>query len=75
MVWSLERGVFMGRALPARLRNGDGFLPHQLALEHGHRALAETLASRAGKALPMKTPRSKLQTCLLYTSPSPRDRG
>ena len=43
-----------------RIRNGDGFLPHQLALEHGHRILAEALATRAGKALPSKPPRTVL---------------
>ena len=37
-----------------RCRNADGLLPHQLALEHGHREIAELLASRAGKALPLK---------------------
>ena len=45
-----------------RIRNGDGFLPHQLALEHGHRALAEALAIRAGKALPPKAVRSVLNS-------------
>jgi len=30
-------------------RNADGFFPHQLAMEHGHRALAELLANQAGK--------------------------
>ena len=43
-----------------RIRNGDGFLPHQLALEHGHRILAEALATRDGKALPSKPPRTVL---------------
>jgi ankyrin repeat protein len=45
-----------------RIRNGDGFLPHQLAFEHGHRTLAEALATRAGKALPPKPIRSVLGT-------------
>ena len=43
-----------------RIRNSDGFLPHQLALEHGQRSLAEALAVRAGKALPPKPIRSML---------------
>jgi len=43
-----------------RCRNMDGLLPHQLALEHGHRALAELLASRAGKALPSRPIKSIL---------------
>lgn len=32
-----------------RRRNADGFFPHQLATEHGHRVIAEVLASHAGK--------------------------
>lgn len=32
-----------------RCRNADGLLPHQLALEHSHRELAQFLAARAGK--------------------------
>lgn len=43
-----------------RTRNADGFMPHQLALEHGHRELAELLALRAGKALPSKAAHSEL---------------
>lgn len=43
-----------------KIRNGDGFLPYQLALEHGQLALAEALASRAGKTLPSKLPRTIL---------------
>ena len=43
-----------------RIRNGDGFLPHQLALEHGHRHIAEALAGRAGKSLPKKSVSSLL---------------
>lgn len=45
-----------------RCRNADGFFPHQLALEHGHRGLAEMLAARAGKALPHRPVRSVLST-------------
>ena len=37
-----------------RCRNMDGLQPFQLALEHGHRELAELLAARAGKTLPLK---------------------
>ena len=44
-----------------KVRNGDGFLPHQLALEHGHRALAEALAVKAGKAILPKHVRSLLR--------------
>jgi len=32
-------------------RNSEGFFPHQLAIEHGHRAIAELLANHAGKQL------------------------
>ena len=55
-----------------RIRNGDGFLPHQLALEHGHRALAEALAGRAGKLMPKKPVRSLLNTSTstLNTTPA-----
>jgi hypothetical protein len=53
-----------------RLRNGDGFLPHQLALEFGHRALGEALAARAGKAIPNKLMRSVLQASSAAT-PTP----
>ena len=37
-----------------------GFFPHQLALEHGHRLLAERLALLAGKALPSRPVHSLL---------------
>lgn len=59
---SLRGAEECARILPdaARIRNADGFLPHQLALEHGHRALAELLAARAGKPLPCKAVRSLL---------------
>jgi len=50
-----------------KMRNMDGFRPHQLAVEHGHRQLAEALATRAGNALPLKPIRS------LLTSNSARD--
>ena len=51
-----------------RTRNGDGLLPHQLALEHGHRTLAEALATKAGKALPPKPVRSLLSQSTLPTT-------
>lgn len=35
-----------------RMRNDAGFLPHQLALEGGHAALAEELAAAAGRRVP-----------------------
>jgi hypothetical protein len=35
-----------------RMRNDAGFLPHQLALEKGHAALAEELAAAAGRSVP-----------------------
>eukprot|EP00908_Phaeocystis_cordata_P010072 Transcript_20916.p2 GENE.Transcript_20916~~Transcript_20916.p2 ORF type:complete len:375 (+),score=152.16 Transcript_20916:242-1366(+) len=41
-------------------RNAAGFFPHQLALEHGHRLLAERLALLAGKALPARPVNSLL---------------
>lgn len=44
-----------------RLRNGDGFLPHQIALEHGHRALAEALAGRAGRTIPPNSVQSVIK--------------
>ena len=62
-----------------RARDANGFLPHQLALEHGHRSLAELLASRAGKQLPLKPVRSVLLIRSSVTSrddadePCPRD--
>lgn len=50
-----------------RSRNGDGLLPHQLALEHGHRSLAELLASRAGKQLPVRKVVSVLASSIRAT--------
>uniref|UniRef100_A0A7S2GFA9 U-box domain-containing protein n=1 Tax=Haptolina brevifila TaxID=156173 RepID=A0A7S2GFA9_9EUKA len=60
-----------------RCRNVDGLLPHQLALEHGHRGLAELLASRVGKVIPSRpiksvlavTPREASSNALVQNAP------
>jgi len=44
----------------ARARDDDGFYPHQLALEAGHRELAELLAAAAGLPLPAEPVNSVL---------------
>ena len=54
-----------------RRRNADGLLPYQIALEHGHREIAETLAARAGKALPLK-PVVSLLAARMQPPPSAR---
>lgn len=55
----LDKCIDVHKEGPTR-RNAAGFFPHQLALEHGHRLLAERLALLAGKALPSRPVRSLL---------------
>jgi len=49
-------------------RNDGGFLPHQLALECGHAALAEELAAAAGCRVPPKRIKSVLARAALERS-------
>lgn len=55
----LEKCIDIHKDGPLR-RNAAGFLPYQLALERGHRPLAERLALLAGKTLPSRPVRSLL---------------
>ena len=49
--------------------NNAGFTPTLTALRHGNLVCFEELLQRS------ESPAKQLNSCLLYTSPSPRDRG
>ena len=61
-----EEELATGSLYPSVLRLRE--VSHQVALAVALRAVEEGVA-------PMKTEREVLRACLLYTSPSPRDRG